>query len=177
MTLSQLPERALTMPDTRQLEASSAQHRVVDLRRLIPDRDVGEVRPVLVAVAAVVVGVGGIGVADPELRVRHHLEAEAARQRVVAVEAHAAAERRWTDSFRPRYSCVPTAAWLSRLLISAPTPGSRPTATARAAGSDCRSSCTRDTTRPGARRGRARGRRPDSARPDPTGGPSSCRDS
>ena len=36
------------------------------------------------------------------------------------------AERRCIDSFRPRYSCVPTAAWLSRLLINRADAGFSP---------------------------------------------------
>jgi hypothetical protein len=59
-------------------------------------------RAIRVAVTAVHLGIGGIDESDPELRVGRHLEAEAARQRVIGVDAQAVAERRCIDSFRPR---------------------------------------------------------------------------
>ena len=46
-------------------------------------------RPVGVAVAAIVVGVRGIRVPDTELRVRRHLEADAPGPCVIRVDVHA----------------------------------------------------------------------------------------
>ena len=67
-----------------------AQYRPVYMRRHVPHRAVGEVRAVRIAVAAIVIGVGGIDEPDPELRVWRHLETDAARPRVVRVDVHAA---------------------------------------------------------------------------------------
>ena len=60
---SQLPERALTMPDTRQFDASARSARVAELRRLVAERDVADVRAVLIAVAAIDVGIVRLRVA------------------------------------------------------------------------------------------------------------------
>ena len=38
VTVSQLPDRALRMPDTRQFDASAPQRRVGELRRLVAER-------------------------------------------------------------------------------------------------------------------------------------------
>jgi hypothetical protein len=75
----QLPERAFTIPETRQFETIAQ----------ISQRDVGQMGPILVAVAAVVIGVGGIHESDPELGVGRHLQAEAPGPGVVPVQGDA----------------------------------------------------------------------------------------
>ena len=53
VTESQLPDRALMMPDTRQFDADHAQGGIVELRRLDAHGQVADMRPVLLAVAAI----------------------------------------------------------------------------------------------------------------------------
>ena len=85
VTVSHWPERALKMPDTRQSDASDAQRRTVELRRLVSGREVADMRPVLLAVAAIEIGIVRLQKAGADLRLAGWRDvADAVRQRVVA---------------------------------------------------------------------------------------------
>ena len=66
--VQRLPERALKMPEMRQSENAHAQRAVGQLRRLHAGDEDADVRPILIAQAAIEVGIVGIGVAVGNLR-------------------------------------------------------------------------------------------------------------
>ena len=129
MTLSGCPERALRMPEIRQSENAARSALLAICGVCDAGDEAADVRPVLIAQAAIEVGIIGVGVAVRNLREAAGLQggiAEAARHRVVAAEAHARGRATLERQLQPPVVLRADGWWMSRLPISRAAAGFSP---------------------------------------------------